>query len=482
MTTPPFLFTFEEIQEAVPSGRWMNLSSSFSAGGGVTGISTDTRELTPGSCFIALTGERFDAHEFLDRAVSLGATLLCVEERKADKVPPGVPALLVESPLKAYQKLAAFHRKRFPHLKVVALTGSCGKTGTKETLRAIFSKAYGAERVLATEGNTNNQIGVPRNLLRLTERHEIAVIEMGTNHHGEIEPLSETAEPDAGLIVSIGNCHLEFLGSLEGVAQEKSKIFSHLRKDGIAVLPECSAGGEILREASSSFRQVLFGEGESADFQVRYLGGNVSGSAFELIRKETGESIRIDWLLSGRHHAVNAAGAAALASSLGIPMQTIGKGIADTVLPGMRMRRSFHHGALWINDAYNANPNSMKAAIEWLSEFADPASLVLVLGDMGEIGVSGPAAHRNVLELALSRFPKARILAVGPQMTEAFDAIRSSECTKNGICGRKAFHAFPDSGSAGKEILNWVKEGDTVFLKASRSTALEKVEPDHEDL
>ena len=163
-------------------------------------------------------------------------------------------------------------------------------------------------------------------------------------------------------------------------------------------------------------------------------------------------------------------------------MQTIGEGIAKTVLPGMRMRRSTHHGALWINDAYNANPDSMKAALEWLCEFADPSRLVLVLGDMGEIGLSGPAAHRDVLELALARFPEAGILAVGPQMTEAFDAIRSSECRKNGNCGRKGFHAFPDSGSAGKEILNWVKEGDTVFLKASRSTALEKVEPDHEDL
>ena len=203
----------------------------------VESVFTDTRETAKNALFLAFSGESFNAHDYLAQAVANGASLLCVEESKLDKVPSGVPAIAVPSTVTAFQRIARFHRLRFPNLKVILLSGSCGKTSTKESLRAIFVHAMDSISVLATEGNTNNQIGLPQNLLRLNARHRVAILEAGTNHHGELEPLSYCAMPDLAIIVSIANCHLEFLGSLEGVAQEKSKLFSHLAPNGFAVIP-----------------------------------------------------------------------------------------------------------------------------------------------------------------------------------------------------------------------------------------------------
>ena len=240
------LFRFEEIQKAL-GGTFLNEPH----GEGVDAVTTDTRAITPNSLFIALSGERFDGHDFLDAALKQGASLLCIERAKLAKLPAGAPAIAVDSTVAAYQALARFHRMCLP-VKAIALTGSSGKTSTKEMLRAIFVRAFGAEHVLATEGNTNNQIGVPLNLLKLTPEHKYCIIECGTNHHGEIEPLSNTIRPDAALIVSIGRCHLENLGSLEGVATEKSKIFSHLAPGGTAVIPLGAAGFDIMLKAAGT--------------------------------------------------------------------------------------------------------------------------------------------------------------------------------------------------------------------------------------
>ena len=194
------LFTFAEVREACGG----TFSPSVDPEAVIDTVSTDSRKTQENMLFFALEGERFDAHDFLEDAVRNGAVLLCVSAKKANKIPFGASALLVEDTLKAYQALAAYHRNRFPALKVIALTGSSGKTSSKEILRSIFQHVYGKDHVLATEGNTNNQIGVPQNLLKLNEDHQVAIIEMGTNHHGEIEPLARIALPEAALIVSIG--------------------------------------------------------------------------------------------------------------------------------------------------------------------------------------------------------------------------------------------------------------------------------------
>jgi len=374
----------------------------------------------------------------------------------------------VKNTVSAYQALAHFHRSRFPGVRMLALTGSCGKTSTKETVRAILNAAYGAEHVLATEGNTNNQIGVPRNLFRLNDQHKAAIIEMGTNHPGEIEPLVRCAEPESSMIVSIGNCHLEFLGSLEGVAREKSHVFMTLNGRSRAAVPAEAAGFDIMvKNAKATGAEVVtFGKTPDCDFCSEYLGGTLKGATFRLTKKSTGESSVIEWGIPGAHQANNAAGAAALADSLGIPFDVIAKGIENTALPGMRMRLAKHGGATWINDAYNANPDSMKASLGWLAEFADPAKLVLALGDMGELGDSSAAGHLSVLETAQKLLPGARIVAIGPKMKAAAATLKQAP-----------YKIFDSTADAVNGFAACVRPDDLVFLKASRSTGLEKLEP-----
>jgi len=452
------LFTFEEILQATGGTSVGEKKTGVS----VCSVSTDTRKPMPGALFIALRGESFDAHAFLANAVERGAAVLCVEKSSGAPLPPGIPIVAVDSTEKAYQDLARFHRMRFPALRVAALTGSCGKTSTKEALRAIFNHVYGNDHVLATEGNTNNQVGVPANLLKLEQRHKIAVLEAGTSHFGEIEPLARCIRPDHAMIVSIRSSHIENLGSLEGIASEKSHIFGELPTNGGGVIPFRCAGNDILREALKGHRILTFGTEEEADYRAEYLGGNLRGASFRLIRKETGETAEVNWSVPGEHQAVNAAGAAALASFFGISLADAAEGLKGTTLPGMRMRIAEHGGATWINDAYNANPDSMKASLLWLKEFADASRLVLVLGDMGEQGDRAPEAHADVIRFARDNFPAARIVAVGPMMSEAGKGIADS--------------SFASSAEA-KNLP--VKPGDLVFLKASRSTRLELVEPEN---
>ena len=241
---------------AATGGVWRGNRSPSNV---VRGVVTDTRRSATGALFLALVGERFDAHDFLRDAISGGCAALCIEKKRATKLPPecSVPVLEVDDTLMAYRDIAHFHRLRFPSLRLVAVTGSVGKTSVKEMLRAIFERAAGRDAVLHTEGNTNNQVGVPQNLLRLEERHRYAVIEAGTNHPGEIEPLSRCAAPQIGLINSIAPCHLEFLGSLAGVAREKAHLFDGLPGNGCAVIPRNCPEVEILEKAAEKCAEVL---------------------------------------------------------------------------------------------------------------------------------------------------------------------------------------------------------------------------------
>lgn len=324
-------FTGKELAEAT-RGSWRDGRLPAEA----VAVYTDTRVAGEGRLFLALPGEKFDAHDYLAQAVAAGAGGLCIRRDRAEKLPEPcpVPVLEVDDTLAAYQKIANFHRRRFPELKLVAVTGSVGKTSVKEIVRAILTAASSPEAVLYTEGNTNNQIGVPQNLLRLNSRHRYAVIEMGTNHHGEIEPLSRMAEPLASLVNSIAPCHLEFLGSLEGVAREKSHIFCGLPESGAAVIPADGPAVEVLETAAESYRVFRFGEDVSrCDVAARYLGGTLEGSRFELSFR-TGERFTLEWALTGRHQARNAAAAAALAVAIGIPPETIAAGVVHARAAG----------------------------------------------------------------------------------------------------------------------------------------------------
>ncbi len=450
-------FTARELAEAT-GGRWLDGREPDS----VRGVFTDTRQDGCGRLFFALSGENFDAHDFLPAAIAAGAAALCAAESKQSKLPAPlpVPVLLVEDPLRAYQQTARLHRLRFPELTVAGVTGSVGKTSVKEMLRTIFSAAAGEEHVLYTVGNTNNQVGVPRNLLGIKPEHRFAVIEMGTNHHGEIEPLSLCALPRISLVNSIAPCHLEFLGSLAGVAREKSRIFAGLPEGGTAVIPKRCPEVDILEAAAAPYRVLRFGEGEGCDVAAHYLGGQLEGSSFELVFKN-GETFRVSWSLTGRHQAVNAAAAAAAALAAGVKPETIAEGLRHTRLPGMRSKITrLANGVVCLNDAYNANPGSMRAAFEHLAEFADPAKLVMLLGEMRELGEESERAHREIRELAETMFPGARIVTIGA----GFDRAGGLE-------------HYSDAASA-RHVAAGAIPGTLVFAKGSRGIAVEGALPE----
>jgi UDP-N-acetylmuramoyl-tripeptide--D-alanyl-D-alanine ligase len=444
------------------NGRWNTaLSPEFE----LDGVLTDTRADCSGALFLALRGERFDAHDFLENAVASGAAALCIEEKSAGLINPewNIPVLLVRDTLAAYQAIANFHRKRLKNLRAVAITGSMGKTSCKEIIRSILIAAAGPDAVYATESNTNNQVGVPQNLLKVNSNHRFCVLEMGTNHFGEIEPLSRTLEPDVALINSIAPCHLEAFGDLRGVASEKSRIFAALRSDGVAVLPADCPEIDYLLEQTKKFKTMRFG----IDVAVRYLGGRLHGSRIELIFKDSGERLELDWPLSGEHQAQNAAAAATVALSLGIAPEAIAQGLRNCVLPGMRMKTARINDVDWINDAYNASPGSVTAALRWLQEFVKAEDLVLVLGDMLELGESSGSRHEKILRLALDSFPEANLFLVGDNYRKAGEKLALPDSCR-----------FYKSSEDLKLPESFLRPGKTVFLKGSRGMKLEKLWPD----
>lgn len=464
------LFNYNELK-TITKGHWLVPPKDH---GGVCAIVTDSREDCDNSLFIALEGGNFDGHHFVKDAVRNGASVVCVARKYARAVNmPQTPVFVVDDTLKAYQNLAEFYRKKLKNLTIIALTGSNGKTSTKEILRTVLAAAFGEKHVYATKENTNNHIGVPQNLLNLNEKHRVAIIEMGTNHPGEIEVLSKIAKPDIGLITSIGPAHLEFFKDIEGVAREKASIFTGFSKTSIAIIPSDSPCAEILESAASPYQTLYFGAGRKADLHVKYLDGNLKKSEFELYWSKTKERRTVSWRLPGKHQAINAAAAALAATALGINPDIISNALKQcSALPGMRMRIRENNGVTWINDAYNANPDSMEAAISCLAELIKQSKagqysrIFIFLGDMLEMGKTGLCAHKQLLKFVSGKLPEAALFAVGPIMSGAAKNSRNFSCVKN----------FRNSEEAGKYIRDKLKKNDLVFLKGSRGMTLEKIE------
>ncbi|MBO5923989.1 MAG: UDP-N-acetylmuramoyl-tripeptide--D-alanyl-D-alanine ligase, partial [Lentisphaeria bacterium] len=339
-------------------------------------------------------------------------------------------------------------------------------------LRAIFTDAAGENAVLYTLGNTNNQIGVPQNLLRLNENIRYAVIEMGTNHHGEIAPLSQCSLPDGAIINTIAPCHLENLGDLEGVALEKSAVYSGMKPgSAIAVYPAECAGKSVIEQAAGPFKNVTFGNSDSAGVSAEYLEGTLLGSTVKLFFHATRESATFSWNLTGRHQAENAAAAAALAFSMHIPVEIIVRGLSNTTLPGKRMNSITLNGTTWINDAYNANPQSMKSSLASIAENSNKtAPLLLVLGDMLELGGDEISYHREVLEFVQKSFAahNYKLYLLGKRFAGA--AKMFDQMPGNMQC-------FEDLESLTTSIIQTRTPGMTIFLKSSNSIGLSKVEP-----
>ncbi|MBE2895035.1 UDP-N-acetylmuramoyl-tripeptide--D-alanyl-D-alanine ligase [Spirabiliibacterium falconis] len=357
----------------------------------VSCVSTDTRKACSDALFFALKGANFDAHQYLENAVAQGANALVVEQPDRTL---NVPQLVVDNPQMALGQLGHWLKKTLAP-KTVAMTGSSGKTTVKEMTAAILAQKG---KVLFTQGNFNNDIGVPLTLLNLTEQHEFAVIELGANHKGEIAYTTALVEPDVALVNNVAPAHLEGFGSLDGVAQAKGEIYRGLPADGVAIInADCNYKDSFWRDDIGTRRCLSFGLNNPADFTARDIRLHANGAEFELVTPHGSMTIHSPYL--GRHNVSNALAASALAMQMGASLAQIKGGLEQrNRVPGRLFPVQLSEHVLVIDDSYNANVDSLKAAISVLS--ASNGKRILVVGDMAELGENTRACHTEVATFA----------------------------------------------------------------------------------
>ncbi len=461
-------FSALELAE-ITGGHWLD---SLVVPERVVSVQDDTRALLRGALFVAIAGELTDGHRFLGQAIQAGAAAVCVAKVPDKQIRQmcrraGVGCLVVADSLVAFQALARAHRCRFPDCRVIAITGSSGKTSTKEMVASILEQKWPGA-VLKTQGNTNNHFGVPRNLLGLTSAHRAAVLELGTSSPGEIAWLARLVRPEVGVVCNIGRAHLQGLGSEAGVAREKGSLLKHITPGGTAVFPAETVHGEMLRNLANGVRCVTFGTEDGADVRSTYLGIVDQGYALILEGEGFEKPCRLFWQVGGEHQAGNAAAAAAAAMQVGATAEQVARGLAECRLPGMRMAVVDLDGVVWLNDAYNANPDSARASLRWFAELLEDkgsgAPAVVVLGDMLELGEYASVEHADLLRHACRLLPEATIVGVGPTMAAC--AIELS------------LPGFADAASARDYITRLVSGGARVLLKGSRGVRLEQILPE----
>ena len=422
-------------------------------------VSTDTRQLPPGCLFVALVGERYDAHQFVADAVKNGAAGLVVQKGRVMSPPPGCAVFEVENTLTALGALGRFHRERFK-IPVGAVTGSNGKTTTKELVAAILETRGPAHR---TAGNLNNEVGVPLTLFGLEPRHVAAVIEMGMNHRGEIARLAQIARPNAGLITVVQAAHLEGLGSIDGVAEAKGELFHNLAEGGVAVVN--ADDPRIVKQAVSSKAKTLtFGRAEAAE--VRLVAVEPNGkSGLSVTVRESGRDWPIALRLVGEHNAMNATGAFALALALGYRPEECVRGLEAAQGHARRLQLyDAPNGVTVVDDCYNANPASMTAALDALTQLSVEGRAVAILGDMLELGADETREH---LELGRRASDAAAVVAFfGPRSKGAFEVAAKK-------LGASTAH-FEDVGALVAWLSPQLKSGDVVLVKGSRGMKLER--------
>jgi len=426
-------------------------------------VSTDSRTAAGGDLFFCLRGPTFDAHDFLAQVASLGAAgVVCERGRGPRSGAAALGVLEVDDTLRALGDLAAWHRRGFSG-PLIGVTGSNGKTTTKEMLRAILSAHHGDGRVLATRGNLNNLIGVPLTIFTLSASHTAAVIEMGMNVPGEIERLTEISAPTVGLITCVAEAHLEGLGSIEGVARAKGELFAGLSPSSIAVVN--ADDPNIVREAERfAGRRITFGgAGEVRAERLRC--DRADASSFEI--RSGRERAQVELPLGGRHNVHNALGAAAAAMATGIALATVARGLSQMNPPPMRMSAELlDNGVTLIDDAYNANPGSLGAALSTLGSL--PSRRIVVVGDMLELGPRAAELHRRVGEQSAAIEP-ALVCAYGNFAGDVAAGAQAAglDAGRVRVCARHE--------DAAAEVARVWLPGDAVLVKGSRGSAMEKV-------
>lgn len=426
----------------------------------VSRVCTDSRQARPGDLFFALAGELFDGHNFLAEAAHKGVAAVVVERRKT---PPllNCGIIVVEDARGALGRLAANYRRQFS-LPVVAVAGSNGKTTTKELLAAVLRQKMAT---VSSEASFNNDIGVPLTLLRLERAHEAAVLEAGTNHPGELAPLIEMIQPRHGVLTSIGREHLEFFGDLEGVAREEGCLAELLPDSGTLFLNGDSEWTPTL-ERRTKARVVRIGFGAGNDWRAENVRVDLTGVTFRVVGPCPGFDADFRVKLLGRHQALNALFAIAAGVELGLSAGEIRRGLASCEPPKMRMQLHEVNGVRVLDDTYNANVDSMLAALQTLRDLPCAGRRLAVLGDMAELGESTEAAHAEVGRLSAD-YGINCLVAIGRWARQTADAARAA--------GLREVTEFSDVQAAAPEVKKMVREGDIVLLKASRASGLERI-------
>lgn len=424
-------------------------------------VSTDSRAVRAGDIFFALSGDRFDGHDFLKEVMGKDAAAVVVNRPRLPVPPLSCAIIAVEDTRRALLRLGAEYRRDFK-LPAIAVGGSNGKTTTKELIASVLRQKLST---LWSEASFNNDIGVPLTLLRLEPHHEAAVFEVGTNHPGELAPLVATIQPQFGVITSIGREHLEFFGDLDGVMEEEGWLAELLPATGRLFINGDTPGAEaIARRCRGTVARVGFGAAQ--DWRAGGLRPDERGVTFQVAAPEAAFSGEYRVNLIGRHQVTNAMLAIAVGAGLGLTAEEIRRGLLSCPPPKMRLQVSVSHGVRVINDAYNANADSMIAALQTLGEFPCAGRRIAVLGDMAELGAHAEAAHVEV-GCRAAAVGGLCLVTVGPLAAVTARSARSA--------GLQDVTECRDAAEAAAVLKEMAREGDVILLKASRVTGLERV-------
>ena len=421
-------------------------------------ISTDSRAVKRGELFVALRGEKFDGHNFVESAAKAGAAGAVVDSNWKGKVPENFALIRVKDTLQAYQKLAANYRKSLS-LKVVAITGSNGKTSTKDFAAAVLARCF---RVTRTEGNFSNHVGLPRTILEATSQDEVAVWEVGMNHPGEVAALARLAAPDVAIITNIGVAHIEFMGSLETIAAEKGALVEAVGPQGTVILnADDPFTKSIMLRAGA---KVILAGTTAGTIRADEISQSGSGTDFTIL--EGAHRCRAQLPVPGLHMVQNALLAVAAGRVFGLSLEDCAAGLIAAPLTKARLQIKEIHGVQFIDDSYNANPDSMKAALHTLVELDVDGKRVAVLGEMRELGSESEHGHREVGETAA---------ALGVDHLIAIGSVAAAIASAAEHAGLRNSRTVNSPTEAAEILAEIAEPGDLVLIKGSRAARTERV-------
>ena len=444
------IFQIAELAEAAVSSRDGNAL--------IERISTDSRTIKRGELFVALRGENFDGHNFVESVAKTGAVGAIVDLNWTRKNPANFTLIRVEDTLRAYQNLAAHYRKSLP-LKVLAITGSNGKTSTKDFAAAVLAHRF---RVTKTQGNFNNHVGLPRTMLEATSQDEVAVWEIGMNHPGEVAMLAKLAAPDAAIITNIGVAHIEFMGSHEAIAAEKGALAEAVGAEGTVILNADDPFSEGIAARTSA--NVIFAGTTGGTVRASEITQSATGTNFTIL--EGAHRCRAQLPVPGLHMVQNALLAVAAGRVFGLSLEDCAAGLAAAPLTKARLQIKEIGGVQFIDDSYNANPDSMKAALRTLVELDADGKRIAVLGEMRELGEESARDHREVGETA-AELGVDQLIAIGDMAAAIAEAARNA-----GLPNTSVVRSTSEAAQLLGEI---AAPGDLILVKGSRAARTEQV-------